>query len=103
MLFYRAALPLLRQTLTFVSALIRIHRRELGSVWRKLNPGQEALLVEQVDDEGGAVRIWVRSRNGESACPDCAACRQRCIAAMCGSRLTCPWAGVRCRFCSSRT
>ena len=45
MLFYRAALPLSRQTLTFVSDLIRAHRRELGSVWRKLNPGQQAMLV----------------------------------------------------------
>jgi hypothetical protein len=45
MLFYRAALPLSRQTLTFVSDLIRIHRRELGSVWRKLNPGQQAMVV----------------------------------------------------------
>lgn len=45
MLFYRAALPLSCQTLTFVSDLIRAHRRELGSVWRKLNPGQQAMLV----------------------------------------------------------
>jgi hypothetical protein len=45
MLFYRAALPLSRQTLTFVSDLIRAHRRELGSVWRRLNPGQQAMLV----------------------------------------------------------
>lgn len=28
-----------------MSNLIRAHRRELGSVWRKLNPGQQALLV----------------------------------------------------------
>jgi hypothetical protein len=45
MLFYRAALPLSHQTLTFVSDLIRTHRREIGSVWRALNPGQQALLV----------------------------------------------------------
>jgi hypothetical protein len=45
MLFYRAALPLSRQTLTFVSGLVRAHRRETGSVWRKLNAGQQALLV----------------------------------------------------------
>jgi hypothetical protein len=45
MLFYRAALPLSRQTLTFVSDQIRVHRKQLGSVWRKLNPGQQALLV----------------------------------------------------------
>ena len=34
MLFYRAALLLSRQTLTFVSRLIRAHRRQTGSVWR---------------------------------------------------------------------
>jgi hypothetical protein len=45
MLFYRAVLPLSRQTLTFVSDLIRGHRRQLGSVWRKLDPGQQALSV----------------------------------------------------------
>ncbi len=45
MLFYRAALPLSHQTLTFVSRLIRAHRRQTGSLWRKLNPGQQALLV----------------------------------------------------------
>jgi hypothetical protein len=28
MLFYRAALPLSRQTVTFVSGLVRTHRRE---------------------------------------------------------------------------
>jgi hypothetical protein len=44
-LFYRAALPLSHQTLTFVSGLVRVHRREIGSVWRALNPGQQALLV----------------------------------------------------------
>lgn len=45
MLFYRAALPLSHQTLTFVSDLIRAHRKHMGSVWRTLNPGQQALLV----------------------------------------------------------
>ena len=45
MLFYRAALPLTRKTLTFVSGLIRRHRAAIGSRWRKLNPGQQALLV----------------------------------------------------------
>jgi DDE superfamily endonuclease/Helix-turn-helix of DDE superfamily endonuclease len=44
-LFYRAALPLSRQTLTFVSGIIRRHRAAIGSRWRKLNPGQQALLV----------------------------------------------------------
>jgi DDE superfamily endonuclease len=44
-LFYRAALPLSRKTLTFVSGIIRRHRRSTGSRWRKLNPGQQALLV----------------------------------------------------------
>ena len=45
MLFYRAALPLSSQTLTFVSGLIRRHRKSIRSCWRKLNPGQQALLV----------------------------------------------------------
>ena len=45
MLFYRAALPLSRKTLTFVAGLIRRHRICTGSLWRKLNPGQQALLV----------------------------------------------------------
>ncbi|GAA0617151.1 hypothetical protein GCM10010174_38930 [Kutzneria viridogrisea] len=45
MLFYGAALPLSHQTLTFVSDLIRAHRKRLGSVWRRLNPGQQVLLV----------------------------------------------------------
>jgi Helix-turn-helix of DDE superfamily endonuclease/DDE superfamily endonuclease len=45
MLFYRAALPLSSRTLTFVSGVIRRHRKSIGSCWRKLNPGQQALLV----------------------------------------------------------
>jgi hypothetical protein len=47
MLFYRAALPLplSRKTLTFVAGIIRRHRVSIGSCWRKLNPGQQALLV----------------------------------------------------------
>jgi hypothetical protein len=44
-LFYRAALPLSHQTLTFVSGLVRAHRREIGSPWRALNAGEQALLV----------------------------------------------------------
>jgi len=45
MRFYRAALPLSSRTLTFVSGIIRRHRNSIGSCWRKLNPGQQALLV----------------------------------------------------------
>jgi hypothetical protein len=45
MLFYRAALRLSRQTLTYVAGIIRRHRKAIGSRWRKLNPGQQALLV----------------------------------------------------------
>jgi hypothetical protein len=44
-LFYRAALPLSSKTLTFVSGIIRRHRAAIGSSWRKLNPGQQALLA----------------------------------------------------------
>src|SRR5690242_12805105 len=45
MLFYRAALPLSSRTLTYVAGIIRRHRAAIGSPWRKLNPGQQALLV----------------------------------------------------------
>src|SRR6516225_8421038 len=45
MLFYRAALPLSSRTLTFVSGIIRRHRKSIGSRWRKVNPGQQALLA----------------------------------------------------------
>jgi transposase-like protein len=45
MLFYPTALPLSRQTLTYTAGIIRRHRKQIGSPWRKLNPGQQALLV----------------------------------------------------------
>ena len=45
MLFYRAALPLSRRTLSYVAGVIRRHRAAIGSCWRKLNPGQQALLA----------------------------------------------------------
>jgi len=45
MLFYPAALPLSRQTLTYTAGVIRRHRKQIGSPWRKLNPAQLALLV----------------------------------------------------------
>ena len=45
MLFYRAALPLSAQTLSYVAGVIRRHRATIGSCWRKLNPGRQALLV----------------------------------------------------------
>jgi DDE superfamily endonuclease/Helix-turn-helix of DDE superfamily endonuclease len=45
MLFYRAALPLSRKTLAFTAGIIRRHRAAMGSLWRKLSPGRQALLV----------------------------------------------------------
>ena len=45
MLFYPAGLPLSRQTLTYTARIIRRHRTQVGSPWRKLGPGQQALLV----------------------------------------------------------
>jgi len=45
MLFYRAALPLSSRTLNYAAGIIRRHRKSIGSRWRKLNPGQQALLV----------------------------------------------------------
>ena len=45
MLFYPAALPLSRQTLTYTAGVIRRHRKQIGSPWRKLTCAQQALLV----------------------------------------------------------
>lgn len=45
MLFCPAALPLSRQSLTCTAGVIRRHRAQIGSPWRKLNPAQQALLV----------------------------------------------------------
>ena len=45
MLFYPAALPLSRQTHSYVAGVTRRHRAQAGSCWRKLNPAQQALLV----------------------------------------------------------
>ena len=45
MLFYRAALPLSCKTLNYAAGIIRRHRKSIGSRWRKLNPGRQALLV----------------------------------------------------------
>ena len=45
MLFYPAALPLSSKTLTYTAGLIRGYRRQIGSCWRKLSPGRQALLV----------------------------------------------------------
>ncbi|WP_026214062.1 transposase family protein, partial [Nonomuraea coxensis] len=45
MLFYRAALPLSPQTLSYLSGILRRHRKTINSPWRRLNPGQQALLV----------------------------------------------------------
>jgi hypothetical protein len=45
MLFYCAALPLSSRTLTFVSGIIRRYRVSIGSLWRKLDPARQALLV----------------------------------------------------------
>jgi len=45
MLFYPAVLPLCPQTLDYTAGIIRRHRRRIGSCWRKLNPGRQALLV----------------------------------------------------------
>ena len=45
MLFYRAAVDLSRSTLNYLAGIIRRHRKTIGSVWRLLNPGQQALLI----------------------------------------------------------
>ena len=45
MLFYRAAVDLSRSTLNYVAGIVRRHRKAIGSTWRLLTPGRQALLV----------------------------------------------------------
>lgn len=45
MLFYQAHLPICTSTLNFVAASIRSHRRSIGSRWRVVDPGRQALLT----------------------------------------------------------
>ena len=45
MLLYQAALPLSSRTLNFTAGLIRAHRKAIGSRWRALDPGAQALLT----------------------------------------------------------
>jgi hypothetical protein len=45
MLIYRAALPLSCETLNSVPGIIRRHLAAINSPWRRLAPGQQALLV----------------------------------------------------------
>ncbi|MFF5260924.1 transposase family protein [Actinomadura viridis] len=45
MLFYRASLPLSRQTLTYATGVIRRHRKTIGSKGRALPPGTQALMT----------------------------------------------------------
>ena len=44
-LVYQCALPLSRQTLTYVAGLLRARLNKIGSRWRKLPPGKIALIV----------------------------------------------------------
>jgi hypothetical protein len=44
-LVYQCALPLSRQTLTYVADLLRGHLKKIGSRWRKLPPGKITLIV----------------------------------------------------------
>jgi DDE superfamily endonuclease/Helix-turn-helix of DDE superfamily endonuclease len=45
MLFYPAVLSLSSRTLSYAAGVIRRHRKNIRSCWRKLNPGRQALLV----------------------------------------------------------
>lgn len=42
---YRAAVDVSRSTLNYLAGVIRRHRKAIGSAWRLLNPGRQALLV----------------------------------------------------------
>ncbi len=74
MLFYRAALPLSRKTLNYAAGVIRRHRISIGSCWRKLNPGQQALLSPRLPAQRRDIRRS-RGRVGVGT-TDCLAIRR---------------------------
>src|SRR2546423_13581222 len=45
LLTYVASIPLSTRTLVYLSDLIRARRNQVGSRWRRLDPGRQALLV----------------------------------------------------------
>jgi hypothetical protein len=45
LLFYRSSLPLSRSTLTYLSGVLRRHRKQTGSKNRALTAGQQALMT----------------------------------------------------------
>jgi len=45
LLTYPASIPLSAHTLTYLADLLRAHRRHKGTRWRRLNPGQQALMA----------------------------------------------------------
>jgi hypothetical protein len=44
-LAHAATIPLSTRSLAYLSGLLSAHRREIGSRWRRLTPGEQALLV----------------------------------------------------------
>jgi hypothetical protein len=73
MLFCRAALPLSCKTLNYVAGIIQRHRASIGSRWRKLNPGYQALLVlacpaERQDVRRARGRVRGRHDHGLEIC-----------------------------------
>jgi hypothetical protein len=66
LLSYPAAIPLSNRTLTELADLIRHHRNLHQSRWRRLDPGNQALLV------------LAHLRNGDTYyCNGASACRER--------------------------
>jgi hypothetical protein len=65
MLFYRAALPLSSQTMDYTAGMNRRHRRQIGSPWRKLAPGRQALLVLAYLRKGTAMFAGITAEMGE--------------------------------------
>ena len=62
MLLY-PALPSSCQTLDYTAGIIRRHRRQIGSCWRKLTPGRQALLVLAYLRKGETFAARVRRRH----------------------------------------
>jgi hypothetical protein len=76
-LFCRAAVDLSRSTLNYVAGIVRRHRKKVGSVWRLLNPGRQALLVLIHLRKGETFACVPGSRMVSAARPSAGRCRCR--------------------------
>lgn len=83
MLFYPAALPLSSRTLNYTAGVIRRYRSQIGSCWRKLNPGIDRVAANRPFYSGKhrhhGMNLQVISARTARSCGSLARCPGRCM------------------------